>query len=894
MPIDLFDRNSELRLFDSALSAADVGRSRTVLVHGAAGVGKSSLLDAFAQRAMRSGWEVLRAVGTEGERTVELGVLRQLSQAATAAGLPELSLPTQVPPRVEDLQQFCEVVRNLGRRTPLVYCIDDLHHMDAASLRHFLFLSRHLGAARVVLLAAVSPQQSAQGATLSAELLHRPDVRHIRLGLLNTQAVAQGITGFAAGGRRPDDEAAVAFHELTGGNPLLLKALLTEHRATAGRDGTTPLPRPSQGGLFNQAVAACVRSSGPVARDVAGVFAVLDEHATTELAAELLGLSVSVTAQAVTALESCGVLRELRFRHRDVRDAVLNALSPDVRAGLHRDAAVLLHARGLDPSAVARHLFASQHDPRPWSDVPWATGVLHEQANRALADGHPRQASDMLRLACRICPDEAQRLQITLRHAAVMWRFDPAAAEQLLQAPLAALETGTLPAPARQLLSRLLMEQGRIDAPSVTAGQPAVPGPPAGPAAHQRDPWPTYGVPTTAWWPTLGAPGETTAANAEQLLQNTVLTSGTLHVLIRAVRALLHSGRPDQAVVWCEKLCAEAEGQHAPGWSAAFTTVYAELLLHLGDLSGAEQQALAAMDELPQSRTGFFACAPAAALIRARTAMGRHAAVAQQLEHPVPEELLVGVHGLAYRRARALHLLMTGQFQAAFAELMEVGRAAQEWRLDSPLFLPWRTDAAQALVRLGEPQQAKQLVLQQLSSPDVRHPWVRGTALRLRAQFTDERQGLAMLEQAVEELRRSGDRLELARALADAGRLAQAQGDNTKAGMMTRRAWSLAHACGAEALREEILPGLASRSQPGGSREQVHTVRAAAAGKLSDSERRVAALAAHGYTNREISMKLYITVSTVEQHLTRVYRKLRITRRQDLPMDLQMSVLDLV
>jgi hypothetical protein len=44
----------------------------------------------------------------------------------------------------------------------------------------------------------------------------------------------------------------------------------------------------------------------------------------------------------------------------------------------------------------------------------------------------------------------------------------------------------------------------------------------------------------------------------------------------------------------------------------------------------------------------------------------------------------------------------------------------------------------------------------------------------------------------------------------------------------------------------------------------------------------VARLAALGHTNREISQTLYITVSTVEQHLTRVYRKLGITRRADL------------
>ncbi|WP_329793983.1 helix-turn-helix transcriptional regulator [Lentzea sp. DG1S-22] len=46
---------------------------------------------------------------------------------------------------------------------------------------------------------------------------------------------------------------------------------------------------------------------------------------------------------------------------------------------------------------------------------------------------------------------------------------------------------------------------------------------------------------------------------------------------------------------------------------------------------------------------------------------------------------------------------------------------------------------------------------------------------------------------------------------------------------------------------------------------------------------RVAELAAKGHTNREISGLLYITVSTVEQHLTRVYRKLGMRSRADLP-----------
>jgi DNA-binding CsgD family transcriptional regulator len=73
--------------------------------------------------------------------------------------------------------------------------------------------------------------------------------------------------------------------------------------------------------------------------------------------------------------------------------------------------------------------------------------------------------------------------------------------------------------------------------------------------------------------------------------------------------------------------------------------------------------------------------------------------------------------------------------------------------------------------------------------------------------------------------------------------------------------------------------------------QELVTVAAVAspAALLSDAERRVAALAAVGYTNREISDKLFVTMSTVEQHLTRTYRKLNVTSRADLPSSLDLG-----
>lgn len=62
---------------------------------------------------------------------------------------------------------------------------------------------------------------------------------------------------------------------------------------------------------------------------------------------------------------------------------------------------------------------------------------------------------------------------------------------------------------------------------------------------------------------------------------------------------------------------------------------------------------------------------------------------------------------------------------------------------------------------------------------------------------------------------------------------------------------------------------------------------------LTDSEMAVARLATLEYTNREISRKLSITVSTVEQHLTRVYRKLGVSGRKEIGLVLRVPVADI-
>jgi DNA-binding NarL/FixJ family response regulator len=52
--------------------------------------------------------------------------------------------------------------------------------------------------------------------------------------------------------------------------------------------------------------------------------------------------------------------------------------------------------------------------------------------------------------------------------------------------------------------------------------------------------------------------------------------------------------------------------------------------------------------------------------------------------------------------------------------------------------------------------------------------------------------------------------------------------------------------------------------------------------ELTTAERRVAELVARGLTNREVAAQLFTTTSTVEAHLTRIYRKLGIRSRTQL------------
>jgi ATP/maltotriose-dependent transcriptional regulator MalT len=375
-----------------------------------------------------------------------------------------------------------------------------------------------------------------------------------------------------------------------------------------------------------------------------------------------------------------------------------------------------------------------------------------------------------------------------------------------------------------------------------------------------------------------GVVDDATVAGAEQVLQTSRLSDITLGPLVAALATLIYAERLDRAEPWCDRLVEEAAARRSPTWQAVFAALRAEVAARQGDLPVAERQARAALTHMSPQSWGVAVGGPLATLVVATTAMGKYDEAERHLSQPTPKAMFQTPFGMHYLHARGRYHLATNRLHLAVADFTACGDLMDRGGMTHAGLVPWRTEAAQAYLQLGQTRRARALVDEQLRRLPPGHSRTYGITLRLLAATSELGQRPKLLGKAAAILERSGDRFELAQALADLGQTYRALGESNRARMTVRRAHELAKACGAEALCWTLHSGdlgldmpLQVRPGPDG-----HPV-------LSDAERRVAALVIKGNTNREIARKLYITVSTVEQHLTRVYRKLRVQCRTDLP-----------
>jgi len=242
------------------------------------------------------------------------------------------------------------------------------------------------------------------------------------------------------------------------------------------------------------------------------------------------------------------------------------------------------------------------------------------------------------------------------------------------------------------------------------------------------------------------------------------------------------------------------------------------------------------------------------------------------------EQLPIGqVHLVWFRLYRGRLRIEIGSLERGVEELLQVGETVRLVPFDNPSSVPWRRWAAEGLRLLDRNDEARSLADEELTlSRRWGDPYAIGASLRVLGLVQGGKAGIALLREAVEVLAGSEARLEHARARVDLGAALRRANQRTEARALLREGVDLARAVGAFGLaaraNEEIA---ATGAKP---RKVLQTGLDA----LTASERRVAQLAAGGMSNKDIAQALFVTIKTVETHLSHAYRKLGVGSRVQL------------
>ncbi|MDH2426299.1 AAA family ATPase [Sphaerisporangium sp. TRM90804] len=925
--MSLIERHEALGSLEGLLSSAVMGKGRVALVSGTVATGKSELLHSLAERAVELGALPVTATASLAERDLPLGVFGQLIQDAPlvledrdrAMALLDEGARTVTPsgPGNDTLTQvdaqivhaLCTVLLELSERHPLMIVVDDVHHADRASLLCLAYLARRVRFAPIAAMFSHSDHGRYIESSFPTELLRYPHCHRVHLSPLSPEGVTALVT------ERLGEDAAERFsnqwYALSGGNAMLIGGLVHDYRTAMRAGGGQPPVELVPGDGYGQAVLDCLRRADPRMLQVAWGLAVLGDADTLD---QLLEIGPEYVTRELNSLDVAGLLTMGRFRHESARAAVLAELSTEERGRLHRRAAELAYANGAATTTIADHLV---HADRV--EGPWVVDVLEDAARHALRDGRVEPAVEYLRLAYRICGDDRQRVKITTALMRAEWRINPSTPTGHFSELTDAMRRGHLRGSDAVVLAKAFLWHGRFDDARDVLTRLNETGRDLDPDTVTElviaRPWLrcTYTPFLSHLRQTTGeqsrgailsvsadrrlesaialasvltrGPRQEFVAAVERILRGSRLDEMSMDTVENALLALTYGGRSDKAAPWCDLFIDEASSRHAPSRRARLSAIRSETALRMGDMLGAEYHARVALDAIPLSGWGVAVGGPMASLMLASTAMGKYDAVSDMLDQPVPDAMFQTRWGLHYLHARGRYSLATGYAQLALRDFQRVGELMGMWNLDVPGLIQWRVEVAEACLRLRRPDQARRLVEDQIRRCATGAPRVHGIAMRVLAATSDLRHRPMLLRQAGDLLQSGGDRYELARVLYDLHETFHALGEYRRAGMIAGRARAVAQECHADPLTR----ALSRDSDVGVTQVSPATPDADDAAVLSDAQRRVAVLAAAGYTNREIADKLYITVSTVEQHLTRTYRKLNITSRAELPSTMELG-----
>jgi DNA-binding NarL/FixJ family response regulator len=941
-PPPLFEREAELAVIRAHVLGAREGTGGIVAIEGRAGMGKTRLLAEGRAAAVAAGLEVLAARGGEREDEFAYGVVRQLFEpllmtaaddlrAELLSGAAGLAAPlfdeSQLAAALEGgadtsfatLHGLYWLAANLALRQPTLLAIDDLHWADAPSLRWLVHLARRLEGLPLLVLAALRPPEQSQRADLLTELVTDPASVLVRPGALGLPSVAAFARAtFEA---EPHERFCASCHEATGGNPLFIEALLD----TLATEGVAPTAEAStrvhEVGPEPVARAVALRLSHLPAEAtlLARAVAILGDGAEPAQAAALAGLDREVAASAATQLARSDIIQaqpRLEFVHPVVRAAVHAEIGPAERAADHRRAAALLTDAGAEPERVAAHLLLV-----PPGGDDFVIPILREAAARSVGRGAADAAVAYLRRALEEPPADDVRPELLAQLGMTERLVDTQAAAGHLGEALRQTDDASRHAELAIEYGRALWYSGRnreaievfqeaigrlgpdqrelrqlLEAEAIGSGwweaelYPVAQKLLAKVGAEDLEGGPVSDVllATLAHYETRrGSDRERAVALAERSVASGSLERESAVAIFYAAFAFTLAGRTEEAAGVFDRAVAESRRRgdiFSVGGLLGFRGL---LATERGNLISAAEDLREAV-EIMQVRGAlmnlqYYAAFLADLQLERGEVEEAQAALART---GLAEDLPPSAHFSFFLDTRGKVRLERGRTLEALADFTEVGRILEALEIHNPAWRPWRSHAALALHALGRDDEGYALAAEEL---ELARRWGAprsiGVALRALGLVQGGREGEAHLREAVPVLAGSSARIERARALVDLGAALRRGKKRSEARELLREGLELAHRLGANALVERARAELrATGARP---RRLVVT----GLESLTPSEHRIAEMAAEGMPNKDIAQSLFVTVKTVEVHLSSVYRKLGIASRTQLATVIPASTL---
>ncbi|MBP2325093.1 DNA-binding NarL/FixJ family response regulator [Kibdelosporangium banguiense] len=914
----LLERAAEVSALHQSLERLAEGHGGIVLVEAPAGLGKTTLLRVARSRTPALGLGVLTARGAELERDFTFGVVRQLFESVlpkdvaareklfTGAARPTERLfatadsdssPDDLPSSLFPLLNgLYWLLAGLSEIAPLVLVVDDAQWADLPSLRFLGFLARRLDSVAVtMIIASRTGPHDDEG--LLDDILAAGDVTLLEPKELSTAAVA-GLVRQALG-QDAADEFCAACHAVTAGNPLFVRELL---RALAA-NGIRP----------DAAAAATVKSTGPDAlrrhviarlrrepsgiQQVARAVAVLGDDTDLALVARQSGLTPLAAAAAAERLTRHGIFDHddpPAFVHAVVRDVVLSLIPLAERSAEHERAAAVLREAGEPVARVASHLLRTTPDANPDR-----VNVLLAAATQARKRGSPSGATAYLLRARNEPPPPPMRSEVSRllgicearqyalvdaeTHLREAWETAGSPAQRALCAYSLARFRNVCGAPKE---AAILLTQALAELPPGQNAELAaeLEGELIGIARNdlggrtrlleqlasfQSRPSAVADAHQAAETVFSGGPADAAVTLALRALNSDLLTPNRAAIW-SAVHVLIVADRLDEAEQHLN-LTMAASVQNGLLFPVPMIRAYLARIAFLrGDLAQAREH----VDLGVAGSHGPKAALPAlnatdVDLLIEDAQLAKAEAVVQNSVLSGNAEPRTALH-LWLLGARTRLRAAQGNVNAALADAMLCGRLYQQWGAVRLLDVPWRLSAADAVQRLGERDRAVEILTEELRlARAFGVPRRIATALRGAAALAGTSHAAReLLQEAVDLLKRSPARLELARTLAQLGAIHTECGDHQAGSQAIRQAAGLASDCQARGLVDRLA---LCDARP---RSGVHA--------FTPAEGQVAHLAATGLTNRRIAERLFLSEKTVEAHLSRAYRKLGVRSRTEL------------